>query len=178
MALKLDKKNQGLSRRAFLRGLAAILTLGAAAKEFLFGSEALGQAGSGFPLPDEKVEATLKRLFGNRPLNRGEGKVHLDLPLIAEDGANVAVTVEANLPMTPATYVSNIYLISDANRRPMIAKFSFTPEAGKAYIATSIRLAATTDVRAVVEMNDGILYAVSKHVRVTVSGCGDEAPQN
>lgn len=161
-----------------MRGLAAILTLGAAAKEFLFGSEALGQAvPSGFPLPDETVEATLKRLFGNRPLNQGEGKVKLDLPLIAEDGANVAVTVEANLPMTPATYVSNIYIISDKNRRPMIAKFSFTPEAGKAYIATSIRLAATTDVRAVVEMNDEMLYAVSRHVRVTVSGCGD-VPQN
>jgi predicted secreted protein len=26
-------------------------------------------------------------------------------------------------------------------------------------------------VRAVVEMNDGTLYAVSKHVRVTISGC-------
>jgi sulfur-oxidizing protein SoxY len=55
----------------------------------------------------------------------------------------------------------------------MIAKFSLTPEAGKAYITTNIRLAATTDVRAVVEMNDGTLHAVNRHVRVTISGCGD-----
>ena len=178
MARELDEKNQGLSRRAFLRALGAIFALGATAKEFLLGSEASGQAApSGLPLPDEKVEATLKRLFGNRSLNQGEGKLKLELPLIAEDGANVAVTVEASLPMTPANYVSNIYIISDNNRRPMIAKFSFTPEAGRAYIATSIRLAATTDVRAVAEMSDGILYAVSRHVRVTVSGCGD-TPQS
>jgi hypothetical protein len=26
-------------------------------------------------------------------------------------------------------------------------------------------------VRAIIEMNDGALYAVSKHVRVTISGC-------
>lgn len=175
---QLVEKSGGLSRRAFLRCLGAVLALTAAARELLLGAEAPGQAASlGLPLPEERVEATLKRLFGNRPLNQGDGKVRLELPLIAEDGANVAVTVEANLPMTTATYVSNIYIISDKNRRPMIAKFSLTPEAGRAFIATSIRLAATTDVRAVVEMNDGILYAASKHVRVTVSGCGD-VPQS
>jgi sulfur-oxidizing protein SoxY len=53
----------------------------------------------------------------------------------------------------------------------MLAKFSFTPESGKAFIATSVRLATTTDVRAIVEMNDGTLYGVSRHVRVTISGC-------
>lgn len=174
MAGELVEKKGWLSRRAFLRCLGVVLALTAAAKELLFGAEAPEQTASlGLPLPEERVEATLKRLFGSRPLNQGEGKVKLDLPLIAEDGGNVAVTVEADLPMTPAAYVSNIYIISDKNRRPMIAKFSLTPEAGKAYIATNIRLAATTDVRTVVEMNDGTLYAVNRHVRVTVSGCGD-----
>lgn len=176
--LGLKKLNGEFSRRAFLRCAAACFAVNAAAKNALFGAEAPGQASSsGFPLPDEKVEATLRRLFGNRPLNQGEGKLKLELPLIAEDGGNVAVTVEAGLPMTPASHVSNIYIISDKNRRPMIARFSFTPEAGKAYIGANIRLAATTDVRAVVEMNDGTLYAVSKHVRVTVGGCGDDVPQ-
>jgi sulfur-oxidizing protein SoxY len=73
--------------------------------------------------------------------------------------------------------VSNIYIVSDKNRRPMLAKFSFTPESGKAFIATSVRLATTTDVRAVVEISDGTLYAVSKNVRVTISGC-DLPPQS
>jgi predicted secreted protein len=39
-----------------------------------------------------------------------------------------------------------------------------------------VRLATATDVRAIAEMSDGTLYAVSRHVRVTISGC-DVPPQ-
>lgn len=133
--------------------------------------------GPGLPPPDELVEATLKRLFGQRALQRGDEKIKLELPQIAEDGGNVAITVDSNLPVSGANAVSDLYLISDKNRRPMLVKFSFTPESGRAFISTSIRLAATTDVRAIVEMNDGTLYAVSRHVRVTISGC-DLPPQS
>jgi sulfur-oxidizing protein SoxY len=168
----------GLGRRAFLRGLAAIVGLGAALKEFAGGASASAQAiSSGMPLPDEAVEATLKRLFGNRPFQPGDGKIKLELPLIAEDGGNVTISVDTNLPVGGTPRVSNIYIVSDKNRRPMLAKFSFTPESGKAFIATSIRLATTTDVRAIVEMSDETLYAVSKNVRVTISGC-DLPPQS
>ena len=173
----LARKELGFSRRAFLCALAAIVGLGAALKEFVGGTSASAQANSpGLPLPDEPVEATLKRLFGNRPFQPGDGKIKLELPLIAEDGGNVAVSVDASWPVSGAPRVSNIYIVSDKNRLPMLAKFSFTPESGKAFIATSIRLATTTDVRAIVEMSDGTLYAVSKNVRVTISGC-DLPPQ-
>lgn len=138
---------------------------------------AWGQAApSGLPLPDEGVEATVKRLFGSRKLSSGDGKIKLELPLIAEDGGNVPITIEANLPVSGVTRVNHIYIISDKNRRPMLAKFSFTPDSGKASISTSIRLATTTDVRAIAEMSEGTLYAVSKNVRVTISGC-DLPPQ-
>jgi sulfur-oxidizing protein SoxY len=167
----------GLGRRAFLRVLAALVTGGAALKDFLCAGRASAQAvSSGFPQPDELVEATLKRLFGNRTFQPGDSKIKLELPLIAEDGGNVAISVDTNLPVGGPTRVSKIYIISDKNRRPMLAKFSFTPESGKAFIATSIRLATTTDVRAIVEMSDETLYAVSKNVRVTISGC-DLPPQ-
>jgi sulfur-oxidizing protein SoxY len=162
----------GLSRRAFLRVVGAVAALAATVNGFLFASQASAQTSSlGIPLPDEAVEATLKRLFGTRPLNSGDGKIKIELPLIAEDGSNVGVTVDSNLPLSGAAHVSHIYIIADRNRRPMLAKFSFNPDAGKAFIATSIRLATTTDVRAVAEMSDGTLYAVSKNVRVTLSGC-------
>jgi sulfur-oxidizing protein SoxY len=166
-----------MTRRVFLRTVLGIVGVVASASDLAYNAYAWAQGGSsGLPLPDEPVEATVKRLFGNRPLNPGEGKLKLELPLIAEDGGNVAVAVESNLPMSGANSVNHIYLISDKNRRPMIAKFSFTPESGKALVATQIRLAATTDVRAVAEMSDGTLYAVSRHVRVTISGC-DLPPQ-
>ena len=180
MFVKIDEilKNNGLlTRRAWLRMAAAGLGFAATVKTFVFATAGWAQeVFSGLPQPDEKVEATLKRLFSNRPLNSGEGKIKLELPLIAEDGGNVAITVDVNLPLTGTTHVNNLYIISDQNRRPMLAKFSFTPESGKAFIATSIRLATTTDVRAVAELSDGSLYAVTKHVRVTISGC-DLPPQ-
>jgi sulfur-oxidizing protein SoxY len=128
------------------------------------------------PVPDEAVDATLKRLFGSRSMTPGEGKIKLELPLIAEDGGNVAVSVDANLPISGAKHLSHIYIIADMNRRPMLVKFSFSADSGRASVATSVRLSTTTDVRAVIEMNDGTLYAVTKNVRVTISGC-DVPPQ-
>lgn len=166
------------TRRDFLKlsgGWAAGLAF---AEVDLLGQVASAQSsGPGWPLPDELVEATLKRLFGNRPLQRGDDKIKLELPQIAEDGGNVAITVDASLPVSGASAVGNIYLIADKNRRPLLVKFSFTPESGRAFVSTSIRLATTTDVRVVVEMSDGVLYAASKHVRVTISGC-DLPPQS
>jgi sulfur-oxidizing protein SoxY len=166
------------SRRSFFRALVGLLAGAAAFKDLLFARNSSGQTNSsGVPLPDELIDATLTRLFGTRSFQSGEGKIKVDLPLIAEDGGSVAVTVDSSLPVSGAARVSNVYIISDKNRRPMLAKFSLTPESGIAFIATSIRLATTTDVRAIVEMSDGTLYAVSRHVRVTISGC-DVSPQS
>ena len=167
-----------LTRRLFIKLSVAAAGLVAMWENIFTGSRVFAQTNPpGWPLADEPVEATVKRLFGNRNLNSGEGKIKMELPAIAEDGGNVAVSVDANLPVSGATRVSHIYIISDKNRRPMLAKFSFSENSGRASIATSVRLATSTDVRAVVEMNDGTLYAVSKHVRVTISGC-DLPPQS
>ena len=169
-------QNQPLGRRAFLRA-AVVSGLAVTLKDLARGDAARAQtSGAGMPLPDELVDATLKRLFGNRTLQRGDDKIKLELPSIAEDGGNVAITVDSSLPVSGAAAVSSIYIISDKNRRPMLAKFSFTPDSGRAFVSTAIRLATTTDVRAIVEMNDGTLYAVSKHVRVTISGCDVPPP--
>jgi sulfur-oxidizing protein SoxY len=163
-----------LTRRDLLRalglggctGMMAALGLGG------FMPVAAQQTQLGMPQPDEKVEATMHRLFGNRAIAPADGKVTLDAPLIAENGAVVPVTVEADLPMTPEEYVQSIYIIADKNRRPLNARFSLTPQVGKATISTNIRLAQTTDVRAVIEMNHGTLYMVKQTVKVTVGGCG------
>lgn len=161
-----------LGRRRFLRVLVTVLGCAGLLKDLLIPSKAKAQAAAlGMPQPDELVEATLKRLFGNRVFQRGEDKLKVELPQIAEDGGSVAIAIDSSLPVSGAVQVSRIYIISDKNRRPMLAKFSFTPESGRASVATSVRLATSTDVRVVAEMNDGTLYAVSKHVRVTISGC-------
>lgn len=163
-----------LTRRDLLRALGRSGSTGVAVALGLGGfmRVAAQQAQLGMPQPEEKVDATINRLFGNRSIAPADGKVKLDAPLIAENGAVVPVTVEAALPMTPQEYVQSIYIITDKNRRPLNAKFSLTPEVGQATISTNIRLAQTTDVRAVVEMNNGALYMVKRAVKVTVGGCG------
>ncbi len=159
---------QGVSRRAVLRALGC---LGVSAVLGAPGT-ALGQGNLGALQPEEKVDATLQRLFGSRPIKDGSGMIKLDMPLIAENGAVVPITIEVQSPMTPAKYVRSVYIISDKNRRPMNAKFSLSPEIGAAVIGTNLRLGETTDVRAVVELNDGTLLMAKQEVKVTVGGCG------
>jgi sulfur-oxidizing protein SoxY len=169
------KKPRRVSRRDFLRA-AAVAAVALPNLIAAMPASAQGSA-AGLPLPDELVEATLKRLFGQRTLQRGEATIKFDAPLIAEDGGNVGVTIESSLPVGGAAGVSSIYIISDKNRRPLLAKFSLTPDSGRAYVSTAVRLATSTDMRAIVETGDGALYVVTKHVRVTVSGC-DLPPQS
>jgi sulfur-oxidizing protein SoxY len=165
-------KMRQLTRRDLLRALGIIGSTSVAVSLGLGGfmKVAAQQTQPGMPQPDENVDATIKRLFGSRSIS--PGKVKLEAPLIAENGSVVPMTVEADLPMTPQKYVKSIYIISDKNRRPLNAKFSLTPEVGKAAISTNIRLAGTTDLRVVVEMNDGVLYMAKQEVKVTIGGCG------
>lgn len=121
--------------------------------------------------PEEPVDKTMQRLFGSRPIRDGASLINLELPLIAEDGGNVAMTVEVKSPMTPQSYVKAIYILSDRNPRPLNGKFNLTPASGQAYVSTSLRLADTGDVRAVAEMQDGALFMVKRSVRVVVAGC-------
>ena len=158
----------GTTRRALLRALAVLgLTR-------VLGSprRALAQGNLANLGPEEPVDATLKRLFASRPIKDGAASIKLDVPLIAENGAVVPLTVEVEGPMTPQSYVKAIYIISDKNRRPMNAKFNLTPAMGQAYVGTNLRLGETTDVRAVIEMNDGTLLQAKREVKVTVGGCG------
>jgi sulfur-oxidizing protein SoxY len=122
--------------------------------------------------PEESVDLTMKRLFGTRPIKDGSAAIKLEMPLIAENGAVVPVSVEVTSPMTPQSYVKNVYIVSDKNRRPLNVKFALTPAMGQAFVATNLRLGESTDVRAIAEMNDGALLMTKREVKVTVGGCG------
>jgi sulfur-oxidizing protein SoxY len=122
--------------------------------------------------PEESVDATIKRLFGGRPIKDGSSLIKIDLPLIAENGAVVPMSVDVTSPMTPQSYVKSIYVISDKNRRPLNARFNLTPAMGQASVGTNLRLGESTEVRAVAELSDGSLLMARREVKVTVGGCG------
>lgn len=166
-------ESTGWSRRDVLKGLGAASVSAAAGSGMVGRSRPAAAQGNLAALgPEEKVEATMKRLFGSRPMREDANAVKVDLPLIAENGAVVPITVEVQSPMTPARHVKSIYVISDKNRRPMNAKFSLTPEAGAAWIGANLRLGESSDVRVVAELSDGALWVTTRHVKVTVGGCG------
>jgi sulfur-oxidizing protein SoxY len=158
----------GTTRRALLRALGAVGLTGVLGLPRLAAAQGnLANLG-----PEEPVDATMKRLFDGRPIKDGSASIKLELPLIAENGAVVPLTVDVEAPMTPQRYVKAIYIISDKNRRPLNVKFNLTPAMGQAYVGTNLRLGETTDVRAVVELSDGTLLQAKREVKVTVGGCG------
>jgi sulfur-oxidizing protein SoxY len=158
-----------LTRRALLRALGAV---GAISFAPALSVPARAQGNLGKLEPEESVEATMKRLFGAQPIKDGSSVIKIDLPLIAENGSVVPITVEVTAPPTPQTYVKSIYIISDKNRRPLNAKVTLNPTLGQPYLATTLRLGETTDVRAIAQMNDGTLLMAKREVKVTVGGCG------
>jgi sulfur-oxidizing protein SoxY len=158
-------RERGVTRRRVLGVLGtAAIAGGALGRARPAVAQTLGQ--------NEPLDAALKRVFGGRPMKDGSGVVKLDVPLIAENGSVVPVSVEVNAPMTPQQYVKHIYIVADKNRIPIVTRVALSPDSGQAYMGANIRLGETTDVRAVVEQSDGTLLAVKREVKVTVGGCG------
>jgi sulfur-oxidizing protein SoxY len=175
MAMDLGQPKE-LTRRAVLKTAGNVTAVGLALA--VMGTAMVGPASAVLPgtpgalQPEETIEETIVRLFGDREIQDGSAMMNLDLPVIAENGSVVPTMIETTLPMEADNHVSGIYILVDKNRRPMSAHYTFTPEAGEALLATRIRLGETTAVRAVAEMSDGSLYQVAKDVRVTIGGCG------
>ncbi len=121
---------------------------------------------------NESLDEAMKRVFGSRSIKDGGSLIKLDIPLIAENGAVVPVSVRVDSPMTPTSYVKHIYVVADKNRIPVVTRVTLTPAAGQAFMGANIRLGETGDVRAIVEQSDGTLWQVKREVKVTVGGCG------
>jgi sulfur-oxidizing protein SoxY len=116
----------------------------------------------------EKLEAARKVVGNAKPSTDG---IALDLPLVSEDGSSVQLTVNVDRPMTDADYVQSIHLFASRNPSPEIASFELTPRAGRANVMTRVRLNESQTVIAVARTNKGQVFATSRDVRVTVSGC-------
>ncbi|MEQ1773419.1 MAG: thiosulfate oxidation carrier protein SoxY [Burkholderiales bacterium] len=102
-----------------------------------------------------------------------ESRVKLEIPHLAENGHLVPLTVSVESPMTAADHVTTLYLLSEKNPRPIIAKISMAPGAGRAALTTRIRLAGAQHVVAVAQMSDGSFWGASADVIVTETACLD-----
>ena len=137
----------------------------------LLGALALGVA-AGLPrgaMASDAVRDRLEAFTGGTTPQ--EGRIRLDLPQVAENGAAVPLTLTVDSPMTAEDHVAEVLIVAHDNPRPEVASFAFTPLSGRAEIATRIRLADSQTVTAVARMSDGGLFMASRDVIVTVGGC-------
>ncbi len=110
----------------------------------------------------ELQETLADLLQGQSPI---EGKVSLTVPGIAENGGQVRVSVETDLPDVEA-----ISLLVEKNPVPLTSQFIMTLRS-KPEIAINLKVRETSRVIALVKA-DGKFYIASSEVRVTAGGCG------
>ena len=104
-----------------------------------------------------------------------QGRVRIELPLLADNGNSVPVRISVDSPMTGADYVKSIHLFSDRNPVTRMARFYLGPRSGRAEISSRVRLAGSQRVTALAELSDGSFWSDSAQVVVTLSACLDES---
>jgi len=120
----------------------------------------------------ETMAAAIKQVTGDAPVR--PGKVTLDIPPLVENGNTVPLTVSVESPMTEADHVESIHIFNQKNPQPYIAAFHLGPRAGKASVATRIRLADSQKVIAIARLADGSFWSDSVDVIVTLAACTEQ----
>lgn len=97
--------------------------------------------------------------------------LQLDLPLVAEDGSAVPLTIKAVSQNTTGPFIQRLTLLAPQNPTPEIAKFKFGQDIGTLNLTTRIRLSQSQTVVAIAHTSDGKVSVTERDVRVTTSGC-------
>lgn len=100
-----------------------------------------------------------------------EGKVKFEISPLVENGNAVPVSVVVDSPMTAEHHVRRIALFNEKNPQADVAVFHLGPRAGRAQVATRIRLATSQVVVAVAEVSDGSFWISKANVIVTLAAC-------
>ena len=100
-----------------------------------------------------------------------EGRVELDIPPLVENGNVVPLKVTVASPMTAADHVKAIALFNEKNPQPQVVTARFGPRAGRAELATHMRLATSQFITAVAAMSDGSFWSTRAEVIVTLAAC-------
>jgi len=119
----------------------------------------------------DSFSALLQQVTGGAMVR--PGRVLVDTPRLADNGHSVPLTVRVESPMTAADHVRSITLLSERNPRPLMATFYLGPKAGRAEVATRVRLNGTQRVLAVAQISDGAYWSGTAEVEVTESACLD-----
>ncbi|CAM5791828.1 Sulfur oxidation protein SoxY OS=Rhizobacter sp. Root404 OX=1736528 GN=ASC76_00710 PE=4 SV=1 [Rhizobacter fulvus] len=117
----------------------------------------------------EELAAAIRAFAGGAPLRTG--RVLLDIAPLVENGNVVPISVKVDSPMTEADHVTAIAVFNERNPQRDVAVFHLGPRAGRAAVATRIRLATSQQLVAVARMNDGSCFMHTVDVIVTLAAC-------
>jgi sulfur-oxidizing protein SoxY len=117
-------------------------------------------------------QEALKRIVGETKVSKG--RVKLTLPPLIDNGNSVPLSVSVDSPMTDADHVKAIHVLTEKNPLPDVVSVILGPRAGRATLATRVRLADTQTVTAIAQMSDGSFWSDGAEVVVTLSACLEE----
>ena len=117
----------------------------------------------------EDLAAAIAKFAAGSPVQRG--RVTLDIAPLVENGNAVPVTITVVSPMTEADHVKAIAIFNERNPQRDVVVFRLGPRAGRASVATRIRLATSQQLVAIAQMNDGSCWTHTVDVIVTLAAC-------
>lgn len=100
-----------------------------------------------------------------------EEGITLDMAAVAENGAQVPLTIRVDSPMTAEDHVTAIHIIATRNPAPQIGSFRLTPALTRAEAMTRIRVAEEQDILVLAELSDGRVLQQTARIIVSVGGC-------
>ncbi|MGI9404427.1 MAG: quinoprotein dehydrogenase-associated SoxYZ-like carrier [Hyphomicrobium sp.] len=116
-------------------------------------------------------------VFDSSEIIEEDGTITLEAPYRAEDAAIVPLTMR--MPASIGGDVKSLTLVIDKNPAPVAATFQFGEAAGSGerVISTRVRIDMYSNVRAVIETNDGKLHMATKFVKAS-GGCSAPASKD
>ena len=102
------------------------------------------------------------------------GRIAIETPRLADNGHSVPFKVRVDSPMTEVDHVRAMHVFTEKNPQPDVVSVRLGPRAGRARLATRIRLADTQTVTAICELSDGSFWSGSATVVVTLAACLEE----
>src|SRR5262245_9329963 len=121
----------------------------------------------------EDMQSEIRKLIGTQAIK--PGRVKIDLPELTENGNSSSLTITVESPMTAADHVRAVHLFSEKNPVAYIARLGLGPRAGRAKVATSIRIADSQTITVVAEMSDGSFWSGTAETQVTTPACIDDS---
>lgn len=113
-------------------------------------------------------------VFGDKAIHDGQGVITLKAPYRPEDVRSVPLEADVRLP--GGRTIKTVRFIVDENPSPVAAKFTLGGQRDHVALTTNIRLNQQSDVRIVVEANDGEIYMAEQLVKFAGGQASCSAP--